>query len=135
MIGCTKSSPEKELYLEMIEELNDEVVSSNNIPFDIDISYEELSDEEIIYRVIIDNPKEEIKDMKVLAVHNKETDDIFPSVGIFDEPINMKPGTVNDNYVKGIVLTGYIDYDDSDNFNVEFKVLVKYLGEEVYYIK
>jgi hypothetical protein len=131
LAGCNNMSYEKELYLSMIDELK--VVGSYDIdiPCDIDVSFDSLGDE-FIYRVIIDNPNEEMYNIKALVIHDVETDDIFPSVGIFDETINMQPNVVNDDFVKGIILSGYIDSES------EIKVLISYedsdgLERTVYY--
>ena len=90
---------------------------------------EKIIDNEITYRVIIDNPKEDIKNIEAIIIHDKYTEDIFPSTGIFDDKLNLIPETIDKdkNYVKGIILTGYIPFKgDINDLNATFKVLVKY---------
>ena len=102
---------------------------SSNIPFDIEVYTEKIIDNEITYRVIIDNPKEDIKNIEAIIIHDKYTEDIFPSTGIFDDKLNLIPETIDKdkNYVKGIILTGYIPFKaDINDLNATFKVLVKY---------
>ena len=79
-------------------------------------------------KVSIDNPIGTINNIKALAIHNKQTDDVFPSVGIFDSPITLIKG----EKPEGIVLVGYIPYTkDIDDFKKEIilKVLIKYVYE------
>ena len=80
-------------------------------------------DDEVRYQVIIDNPTNNITDVKALAVHNKQTDDVFPSVGIFDKKVKLIPN----KKPSGVILVGYIPYEgDIDNLDVEIKVLISY---------
>ena len=67
--GCTKVSPQKEEYLNYIEELK-KVNSSSK---------------EVRYQVIIDSVTEDINDITMIAYHDNKTEDIYPSMGIFDE--------------------------------------------------
>lgn len=125
--GC--ENKEKNIYDNYINELKNVDTNSEYIPFDISISYEKLIDEEVTYRVIIDNPKEEIRNIETIVIHDYKTDDIFPSSGIFDEKYNLIPNVIDkdSNDIKGIILTGYIPFDkDINEFDAEFKVLIKY---------
>ena len=136
--GCDKDEKEptentksieknKDTYIKYVQKLKDIEKSSSDIPFDINVTYSKLDDEEIRYEVTIDNPKQEIKDIKALAVHNKPTDDVFPSIGIFDNTIDLK----TDSSSKGIVLVGYISYEgDIEDFECEMKVIITYKIDE-----
>lgn len=124
LTSCTssKKSLEKK-YSNYIKELKSVTKTSDDIPFDIEVSFDKLTDNEVRYQVIIDNSKEDIYSIEALAIHNKKTDDIFPSIGIFDDKenllVNKKPS--------GIILVGYIDYEkDIEDFKCEIKVLIKY---------
>ena len=136
--GCTSSkvNEEKELYLSYIKELKKVDNSSSSIPFDIETKFDKIIDSEVRYQVIIDNVKEDIYDIEALAVHNKETNDIFPSIGIFDE----KETLLKDKKPSGVILVGYIDYDGKiDDFKCKTKILVKYKTKDkkehkVYYV-
>ena len=113
VVGCSKNSStnnnenvekEKESYIEYVQKLKKVTESSSEIPFDIDVTYDKLNDEEVRYQVVIDNPKENIKNIKALAVHNRQTDDIFPSIGIFDDSVDL----LLESESKGVILVGYI---------------------------
>lgn len=143
--GCNQNSNQEQidLYSSFIKETKqyESKDISKNLPFDINVYLEKVIDEEITYRVIIDNPKEEIKNIKAIAIHNYETKDIYPTSGIFEKSLNLIPNVVDlsNNNVKGVILIGYIDYDDEiENFDGIIKVLIKYTGrkgttEKVYY--
>ena len=105
LTGCNKESNEYKTYKNYIKELNESNIMSSNIPFDIEVYTEKIIDNEITYRVIIDNPKEDIKNIEAIIIHDKYTEDIFPSTGIFDDKLNLIPETIDKdkNYVKGII--------------------------------
>lgn len=139
VVGCSKNSStnnnenvekEKESYIEYVQKLKKVTESSSEIPFDIDVTYDKLNDEEVRYQVVIDNPKENIKNIKALAVHNRQTDDIFPSIGIFDDSVDL----LLESESKGVILVGYIPYEgDLDDFDCKMKVLISYeIGEKKY---
>lgn len=117
---------EKNDYIKFVQKLENVTKSSEDIPFDINIKYDKLTDDEVRYQVIIDNPKGEITNIKAVAIHNKQTDDVFPSVGIFEEKMKLIPS----EKPSGIILVGYIPYTKSlKNFECEIKVLVSYTYE------
>lgn len=138
LTGCTSNdlSKDKETYLKYIKDLRTANKTSKNIPFDIEVKYDKLTDDEVRYQVIIDNVKEDIYGIEALAIHNKETDDIFPSIGIFDEKENLK----KDKKPSGVILVGYINYQgDISDFKCNIKLLVKYetnneKSHKVYYV-
>lgn len=133
--GCSneKISPEKKIYNENISILESSNKVSENIPFDIEVYVDKIIETEVMYRVIIDNPKSSIRNIKALVIHDKYTEDVFPSSGIFDENYSLIPNVVNksSNYVEGIILAGYIPFDgEIENLNITFKVLVIYDDED-----
>ena len=107
LVGCSKSN----VYDMYVSELKENSNISENIPFDIDFYIDNVNEERIIYQVIIDNPKVEATSVKALVIHDVKTDDIFPSVGLVDDPINL-------NEEKGIILIGYVNKTKDINFKV-----------------
>lgn len=138
IIGCSNDTgktvdtgkdieKQKETYIKYVQELKKVELSTEELQFDVNITYDKLDDEEIRYQVVIDNPKMDIKGVKALAIHDKQTDDIFPSIGIFDEGADLIKGSDN----SGIILVGYIPYDGSiEDFECEMKVLISYEYQE-----
>jgi len=140
LVGCNKDKVtlEKDDYLVFKEELieQEKFTKNEELNFDLEISVDRVNEEEVSYRAIIDNPKENMNNVKVLVIHNYFTDDIFPSIGIFDEPVSL---IVDDEELKGINLVGYIKTTkDIEDLNLEIKVYVEYTNDsgelvEVYY--
>jgi hypothetical protein len=129
LTGCNSYSKEKEIYNDMIKDLNNKIIINEELPFSIDVLLEKDIEEELTYKVIIDNPKEEIRNIKAIVIHNFNTNDIYPSIGIFDDKLSLIPNKIDseNNIVKGIVLVGYIKYNDSiNNFNGIIKLLLEY---------
>lgn len=128
LCGCKKDNKELKKYEEYVRVLKDAVVYDEDIPFDMEIYIDKVTGEEVMYRLIIDNPKEALEDIDAIIVHDKDTSDIFPSIGIFDDKVNLIPELIDGSKnVKGIVLVGYIPYDkDTNGLNINFKVLLNY---------
>jgi len=132
LIGCNENNitKEKEEYLVFKEELlkQTEFTNQEDIKFDIKVSVDRITDEEISYRAIIDNPKENINNMKAIVVHDYLTNDIFPSIGIFDDGIDL---LVGNEEIKGVNLAGYIQTTkDINELNLNIKVYVEYNNDE-----
>ena len=112
LTGCTsqkvsrKNEKEKKVYIKYIQKVKKVKESSSDLPFTVEIKYDKV-DSELRYQVIIDNPTNEIKDISAIAVHNKQTDNVFPSVGIFDKKVNLIPN----KKPSGVILVGYVPYE------------------------
>lgn len=134
MLGCSKTDINKKIYDEYLEELKMVGIATENLPFDVDIEIEKL-ESEYIFVASIDNAKEDLNDIEVILMHNYETDDVFPTSGIFEEKLNLIPNKIDEekNIVKGILLIGYIETENIKD--LEFKVLVKANEKKYYYIE
>ena len=113
---------EKEVYIKGVKKLKKVNESTKDLPFTVEVKYEKM-DDEIRYQIIIDNPTVDIKDISVLAIHDRQTEDVFPSIGIFDKKVNLIP----DKKPSGVILVGYFPYKgDIDDLYIEMKVLISY---------
>lgn len=134
IVACDYSNVSEEAkneYINKKEELTKKEKFENidNIPFDITISLDRINEEEITYRVIIDNAKEDISNIKALLIHDYFTEDIFPSIGILDDTINLKHNAENEE--KGFMLVGYINTKEPlEKLKIEFRLLVEYTDIE-----
>ena len=123
LTGCAKHNNEKKLYIKSINELKEVKKSSNKYPFNLEVVLDKLTDKEVRYQVILDNIEKNLDEVSMIAIHDKKTSDVYPSIGIFDDTENLK---VNEK-PSGIILVGYIRYDsDIKDIDATFKVLVKY---------
>lgn len=118
LIGCSKST----IYDTYVKNLKENNNISTNIPFDIEFYIDNVNENRIIYQVIIDNPKIKTDNVTALVIHDGEANDIFPSVGIVDEPIDL-------NIDKGIILLGYVDQTS----DIRFKVLIETNNDQYVY--
>lgn len=135
LCGCSKEDKQKDIYLESISELKKINKSSKNYPFNLELVLDKITKKEVRYQIILDNVIEDIDDISIIAIHDKKTEDIYPSIGIFDEKENLK----KDKKPSGLILVGYIEYrGDIEDFHSTFKVLVKYKinnkEHKVYYV-
>ena len=137
LCGCNSNlSEQKEKYISYIKELKEVNKTSKSYPFEIETVFDKLTNNEIRYQVIIDNVDEDIHDLEAIAIHNKQTDDVFPSIGIFDEKEELLKG----KKPSGVILVGYIDYTGKvEDFKCNIKVLIKYKTKDekihkVYYV-
>ncbi len=130
LVGCTNNlEEEKNEYLTYKNTLKDEeeFTSYEQLPCNITFSIDKISEEEISYRAIIDKPKENMYDIKAIVIHDYFTEDIFPSIGIFDDTYDL---IVGDENVKGISLVGYIETNKNyEDLNLELRVLLEYKNE------
>lgn len=137
LVGCSsdKLSLEKDDYLVFKEELLEQTnfTNSEDLNFDINISIDRVNDEEISYRAIIDNPKENMYNVKALVVHDYFTEEIFPSIGIFDNSVDL---LVDSKDVKGINLVGYIKTTkEIKDLNLDVRVYIEYINDSKEAIK
>lgn len=118
LVGCSKPS----VYDMYVSELKTNDNISENIPFDIQFYIDNVNEERIIYQVIIDNPKVEATSVKALVIHDIKTNDVFPSVGLVDDPIDLSKE-------KGIILIGYVNKLK----DIKFKVLIETENDQYVY--
>lgn len=112
LVGCSKPTTTYDSYVTTLKQEN---IASEYVPFDVNVYMDEVNESKLVYQVVIDNAKEEMKSIKALVIHNVKTKDVFPSVGIVDEPITLNAKT------KGINLIGYVDKKEA----IEFKILIE----------
>lgn len=118
LVGCSKPT----IYDTYVKNLKENNNISADIPFDIEFYIDNVNENRIIYQVIIDNPQIETDNVTALVIYDGKTNDIFPSVGIVDEPIDL-------NIDKGIILLGYIDQTS----DINFKVLIETNNQQYIY--
>lgn len=131
VIGCKKDTidqEEKSDYLAMKSDLisKTDFNQGEELNLDISISVERIDEETISYTTYLSNAKENMNNMKVLVVHNYFTEDVFPSIGIFDETKNLLTNDKNN-----ISLVGYIETTkDIRKLDLELKVWIQYTDDD-----
>lgn len=141
-VGCSQEEVMKTSYDSYMKNLLSVNENSTYIPCDIEITYDKITEEEVSYQITIDNPKESMRNINIVVSHDKETDDGYPSIGVFDlEPINLSVEQTKEDPNKGIVLVGYFKYSGKlENLDAQFKVSVSYVNDAieektVYFVK
>ena len=141
-VGCSQEEVMKTTYNTYMKNLLSVNENSSYIPCDIEITYDKITDNEVSYQITIDNPKENMRNINIVVSHDKETDDGYPSIGVFDlDPINLSVEQTKEDPSKGIVLVGYFKYSgELDNLDAEFKISINYVNDAieektVYFVK
>lgn len=127
LTGCTnKVEEEKYAYLEYKNNLEEQkdFVSQESLEFNTYFNLVRETEEKVTYSLVIDSPKVNMNNVKALLIHDFVTDDVFPSVGIFDEPVTLHKDS-NDK----IVLEGSIQTID-DISDTKFKLYLEYVDDD-----
>ena len=127
LTGCTnKVEEEKYAYLEYKNNLEEQkdFVSQESLEFNTYFNLVRETEEKVTYSLVIDSPKVNMNNVKALLIHDFVTDDVFPSVGIFDEPVTLHKDSNDKIYLEGIIQT--ID-DISDT---KFKLYLEYVDDD-----
>ena len=127
--GCdNKKETEKNEYLAMKSNLleNKEFTSNENLNCEILTDIDKTNEETIEYNVTISNPKENMNNIKAIVVHNYYTEEVFPSVGLFNKKINLLTNNKENINLNGIIETK----NDIDSLELELKVLIEYTTDD-----
>ena len=127
--GCeNKEENEKNDYLDMKSQLlsHKEFISLEELTCDIVVNIDRKDEEKVIYEVVLSKPKENMNNIKAVLVHNYYTEDVFPTIGLFDDTKSLFV-----NSQDSITLTGSIKTDkDIDNLNLMLKLLIRYTTDD-----
>ena len=133
--GCQYQLSENEIiykgYVEELKELKNGADVSKIV--DLDIKLDKLTEDEITYSVVIDNPKVKMRKVEAIVYHDQKTEDVFPSIGVFDKKLSLIPNLKKNNgdQVKGIALVGYIkSKKEVSDLHPTIKVLILYNNED-----
>lgn len=126
LVGCsTKVEEEKYAYLEYKNDLEEQTEYDNEDSLDFNTYFNIKREEEIVnYSLVIDKPKVNMYNVKALLIHDFMNEDAFPSVGIFDDPVNLMQDSDDKIILKGTIQT------TDDISNVKYKLYLEYTDEE-----
>lgn len=125
LVGCTNEVEENKYaylnYKNNLQNQNDfeETIVDFNTFFDI----ERINEEVLNYSLIINSPNTNMYNVKALLIHDYTQEEVYPSSGIIDEPIDLLKNTDKKIELKGTILT--ID----DISNVRFKLFLEYTDD------
>ena len=136
--GCeNKEEAIKNEYIAMKNETFDEKnYTEEELPVDIITTVERIDGEAVNYKTTITNPKENMHDVKILLVHNYYNEDIFPSIGVFDEPQELLVDNAEETKItlKDTIKTT----KNISKLDLKLKVLIEYTNDngekkDIYY--
>ena len=98
---------------------------------EVTFKVDEITEDYINYYALINRNGNVMKNIEALLIHDKETINSFPSIGIYDEDVSL----INEEDKIGVKLSGYLEVNE----NTIFKLLLKYVDKdnvkkECYYI-
>ena len=139
LTGCTNNEENtKNEYIAMKSNLiKEEIISysADELPIEVTTNLDRINEEEISYKVTLTNPKENMHNIKAMIVHNHYSEEIFPSIGVFDETKELLSSDKNNE----IQLTGTIKTTENiSKMNLEIKLWLQYTDDsgekkEIYY--
>ena len=127
LIGCSnKVEDDKFAYIEYKNNLEAQEEFADNESLDFNTFFNiEREGDNVKYSLVINNPKVNMYKIKALVIHNYDTIDIFPSVGIFDETrtllsgsndeIKLEGNIVSSDDLSGVNFKLYLEYENDDN--------------------
>ena len=131
--GCENKEEElKKEYIEIKKDILEQtrITEKEKLPLDITVKIDR-EEEKIKYKVILNHPKENMKEIKAMVVHNYYNENLFPSIGIFDD----KKELLVDKTDTIIELEDTIESTKSiSDLELEIKVWIEYkndLGKKV----
>lgn len=117
----TKENESEKIYNSYIEELKN--IENKKVNEDLTVKFiiEKLDNNYLSYNALIDKNDLVMNEVEALLIHDKQSVNSFPSIGIFDEKISL-----NESTKKGIKLGGYLERVE----DATFKLLIKYKSKE-----
>ena len=129
LTGCNNvEEKEKNDYLAMKSKLLEQknYTDLDDLACDIIVDVNRVNDENLTYTVELSKASENMHDIEVIVVHNYYTEEVFPTIGLFDSKRSLYMDTD-----KKIKLAGTIkSTNDIANLNLELKILIHYTTDE-----
>ena len=134
LIGCSnKVEDNKFAYLEYKNNLEkqEDFTSSDGLDFNTFFNIDRDGDT-VSYSLVIDNTKINMHNIKALLIHNYDNIDVYPSIGIFNEPKELLKSSDDNIKLEGTILSA------DDISDIKFKLYLEYTNdeeekEEIYY--
>ena len=128
--GCKNQEEDsKNEYISLKSKLLKEERFTNidDLPLEITTQVDRIDEEIIKYKVILNHPKENMKNIRVIVVHNYYNENTFPTIGIFDE----KKDLLTSNEESNIKLESTIKTTKNVNkIKLILKIWIEYINEQ-----
>lgn len=138
LTGCENEEESiKNEYIAMKNQTFDEKnYQDEELPVEIITTIERIDEEAINYKVTIKNQKENMHNIKAMVVHNYYNEDVFPSIGVFDEPKNL---LLNNDEASELILKDTIQTTKNlSKLDLKLKIWIEYTDDngekkDIYY--
>lgn len=126
LIGCTsKVEEDKFAYLEYKNNLEKQEEFSIHDSLDFNTFFNINRDgDTVTYTLTINNPKINMHHIKALLIHDYDTIDTYPSIGIFDKEKELLIDSNNSLTLEGTIVSS------DDLSDVNFKLYLEYKTDE-----
>lgn len=133
LIGCQKKSPLEQL----IESMPQQTYTTESNQLNVSLDLKTLDDSTIRYRVLIDNPKENLDNVKAIVLCEEAISEEIPSFGFYEnDKCHLYKNKIDkeNNYYEGLSLMGltkteqikvyvYLSYEINDELFEEYILL------------
>lgn len=103
----------------------DEYTAKEALPVDIVTTIERINEELVNYKIVINNPKENMHDIKVIVVHNYYNEDVFPSIGVFNETKELLLDNPQELVLKDSIKTT----NNISKLNLDLKIFIEFVDD------
>lgn len=127
LVGCTNElEEEKYAYLEYKSNLEEqeEFATQDSLEFNTYFDLKRENEEIVNYSLVIDNPKVNMNNVKAILIHDFAVEDVFPTVGIFDDAVTLNNDSEDKLILKGSIQT------NKDISSVKFKLYLEYTSDD-----
>lgn len=135
--GCeNKEEQSKNEYIAYKNNLLSQKEYEESLPLEIVLKLDRQDEEKLTYQVTFQNPKENMHQIKAMVVNNYNNENVFPSIGLFDDKEELVVGDRNKNKLE---LEGSMETTKNmSKLELEIKVWIEYIDDngekkEVYY--
>jgi len=126
LVGCSNEVEENKIaYLEYKNDLEEqETFIEESVDFNTFFNIERENEEIVNYSMTIDNPNVDMYEVKALLIHDYMQEEVYPSSGIMEEPLDLLKGTDSKIELKGTIQT------TDDIKDVHFKLYIEYMDSK-----
>ena len=139
LFGCsntTNKEEDKSEYIAIKSNLLEEkeYMLKEELPLDIEINIDRMDESKVDYSVVFSNPDENMHDIEAMVVHNYYNEDMFPTLGLFNDKGELLKDSDEVIKLKDIINTN----KNLGTIGLELKIYIKYIDDdgnkkEIYY--
>ena len=127
--GCnTKAEDEKREYIAFKNKMLTTRKYQDNIPIELIADIKRKDEQTVSYQVTLQNPKENMHNIKIMVINDYSSEELFPTVGLFDQEKELLASKDTSNKIE---LTGEIETTKNiSQLNLNLKVGLEYKDDQ-----